>query len=218
MNQTNPIIVINANMGSKGHQIGRLIASCSNVKWYDHEWNGSNPWEPCKHILNHERSIFHFDRRFSDDTTLPPVLDFAERSNHVDQNIPYEKLDKKQNFLYITHSKLDESRNYFNGKHLVVFDKDIKRFFKTSWNFQVGKTKTPISELYTVKQAKAMLQGVLDSYTAHISNEDFAIHSVDDLLHKDMFKMLCSKFKLEFNEIEYNKVSKFINDNSTNNR
>ena len=217
MNQTNPIIVINANMGSKGHQIGRLIASCSNVKWYDHEWNGSNPWEPCKHILNHEHSIFHFDRRFSDDTTLPPVLDFAERSNHVDQKIPYEQLDKNQNFLYITHSKLDEARSYFNGKHLVVFDKDIKRFFDTSWKFKVGKTKTPISELYTVKQAKAMLKGVLDSYTTHVSNEDFTIRSVDDLLHKDMFKMLCSKFKLNFNEIEYNKVCKFINDSNTNN-
>ena len=59
MNNSNPIIVINANMGSKGHQIGRLIASCSNVRWYDHKWNGPTPWEPCSHILNHEHSKFH---------------------------------------------------------------------------------------------------------------------------------------------------------------
>ena len=61
--KTNPIIVVNALMGSKGHQIARLIASCSNVRWYDHHWNGTNPWEPCSHILNHEYSKYHFDRR-----------------------------------------------------------------------------------------------------------------------------------------------------------
>ena len=42
--KTNPIIVVNALMGSKGHQIARLIASCSNVRWYDHHWNGANPF------------------------------------------------------------------------------------------------------------------------------------------------------------------------------
>ena len=74
-----------------------------------------------------------------------------------------------------------------------------------------------ISELYSVQEAKDMLQGVLNSYTAHISNGDFAIHSVEDLMNVDMFKMLCSKFKLEFNENRYKKVCKFINENRNNN-
>ena len=216
--KTNPIIVVNALMGSKGHQIGRLIASCSNVRWYDHPWNGASPWEPCSHILNHEYSKYHFDRRFSDDSTIPPVLDFAERSNHQEQKIPYENLKAGEYLLYVTHGDLGESRKFFKGQHLVVFNKDIKRFFETSWHYKVGKTHTQISELYSVQEAKDMLQGVLNSYTAHISSGDFAIHSVEDLMNVDMFKMLCSKFKLEFNEIEYNKVSKFINDNSTNHR
>ena len=60
---------------------------------------------------------------------------------------------------------------------------------------QSGKNKNPISELYTVEEAKAMLKGVPDSYTAHLSSDDFAIHSVEDP-NIDMFKMLCSKFKL----------------------
>ena len=210
MNQPNPIIVINANMGSKGHQIGRLIASCNNVLWYDHKWNGSLPWMPCSNILNHEHSKFHFDRRFSDNSSIPPVLDFAQRSDHIEQDISYETLDKGQHLLYITHSKLNKSRKYFNGKHIVVMDQDNTRFFKTSWNFKVGKTKTLISELYTVEQAKVMLKGTLDSYKADVSNEDFVISSVDALLDIDTFKTLCSKFNLQFNKGAYNKVCKFI--------
>lgn len=203
-------------MGSKGHQIGRLIASCSNVRWYDHPWNGASPWEPCSHILNHEHSKYHFDRRFIDDSTIPPVLDFAERSNHKIQKIPYNKLKNGEKLIYVTHGDLGESRKFFNGKHLVVFDKDIKRFFETSWKYKVGKTRTLISELYTKQEAKAMLKSVLDSYTAHLSSDDFAIHSVEDLMNVDMFKMLCSKFKLEFNENRYNKVCKFIDENRNN--
>ena len=214
--KTNPIIVVNALMGSKGHQIARLIASCSNVRWYDHHWNGANPWEPCSHILNHEYSKYHFDRRFSDNSTIPPVLDFAERSNHEAQKIPYDILGKDEKLIYVTHGDLGESRDFFNGKHLVVFDKDIKRFFETSWKYKVGKTRTLISELYTVEEAKAMLKGVLDSYTAHLSSDDFAIHSVEDLLNIDMFKMLCSKFNLNFDENAYNKVCKFIDENRNN--
>ena len=50
----NPIIVINVNMGSKGHQIGRLISTCDNIAWYDHADNGEQPWLSCKNILNAE--------------------------------------------------------------------------------------------------------------------------------------------------------------------
>ena len=37
------MIVINAPMGAKGHQIGRLIASCDNVAWYNNRKNGEHP-------------------------------------------------------------------------------------------------------------------------------------------------------------------------------
>ena len=80
----------------------------------------------------------------------------------------------------------------------------------------MGKTRSLISELYTVEEAKAMLKGVLDSYTTHLSGDDFAIHSVEDLLNIDMFKMLCSKFKLDFDKNAYNKVCKFIDENRNN--
>ena len=48
----NPVIVINVNMGSMGHRVGRLIASCTNILWYDHKGNGVVPWETCSEILN----------------------------------------------------------------------------------------------------------------------------------------------------------------------
>ena len=211
MKQSNPIIVINANMGSKGHQLGRLIASCTNVLWYDDSSNGSNPWEPCNGILNYQLSKFHFDRRFSDNSTIPPVLDFAKRSGLVERpNIPYNLCTKNNYLIYVTHSNLKESREYFNGKHVVVLNADIKRFFATSWNFRVGKTKELISDLYTIKDVHTMLEGTLDSYKAHLSNEDFVISSVDDLLDVQAFKELCSKFNLQFNKEAYNKVCRFI--------
>ena len=136
----NPIIVINVNMASKGHQIGRLLASCSNVLWYNHEGNGSVPWEPCNGILNAELSKFHYDRRFADNTTIPPVLDYARRSNLPETpELSYDRCEDGQYLMYVTHSDLDESREYFNGKHVVVLNKDPTRFFETSLNFR-GKT------------------------------------------------------------------------------
>ena len=95
----NPIIVINVNMGSKGHQIGRLISSCDNVAWYDHRGNGAHPWLPCSGILNAELSKFHYDRRFADNTTVPPVLDYARRSGLPERpDLTY----KSQLLTYIT--------------------------------------------------------------------------------------------------------------------
>jgi len=204
---SNPIIVINVNMGSKGHQIGRLISSCDNVSWYDHSGNGDHPWLPCNNILNAELSPYHYDRRFVDNSTIPPVLDFSRRSG-----LPLRPTINYDNRLltYVTHSELDEARDYFNGNHLVVLDKDFERFMSTSWNFKVGKTKTPISELYTETQVADMLNNTLRNYTENITEDDFVIDSVDDLLDMDIFKKLCSKFDLQFNEYSYVKVRDFI--------
>jgi len=204
---SNPIIVINVNMASKGHQIGRLVSSCDNVSWYDHSGNGEHPWMPCSNILNADLSKFHYDRRFADNSTIPPVLDFARRSG-----LPLRPTINYDNRLltYITHGELDESRDYFDGNHLVVLNLDVERFMSTSWDFKVGKTKTPISELYTELEVVNMLYSNLFNYKEHMTEDDFVIESVDDLLDMDTFKKLCSKFGLQFNEQNYVKVRNFI--------
>ena len=162
----NPIIVINVNMASKGHQIGRLISSCDNVLWYNHKDNGEHPWLPCDGILNSELNKFHFDRRFSDSSTIPAVLDFARRSGlSEDTNISYDMCQNGQNIVYVTHSNLDESREFFKGRHIVILDKNYDRFMKTSWNYKVGTTKKLISELYTEKEVETMLNSTLNNYT-----------------------------------------------------
>ena len=207
----NPIIIINANMGSKAHQIGRLISSCTNMLWYDSKLNGQFPWLPCSQILNHELSKYHFDRRFADSTTIPPALDFARRSG-LDEHpsIPYNRCKDDQRMLYITHSNLDESRKFFKGRHLVVMNKDEQRFFDKTWNFKVGKTKTPISDLYTKEEARSMLTDTLTNYKQNINSDDFVIDSIDDLFNIDIFKLLCTRFDLIFVEDSYNKVKKFL--------
>lgn len=207
----NPIVIINANMGSKAHQIGRLISSCTNLLWYNHERNGKFPWLPCSKILNSEISKFHFDRRFADSTTIPPALDFARRSGLAEHpSIPYNRCQSNQYLLYITHSDLDESRNFFKGNHVVVLNKDVERFFNTTWNFRVGKTKALISELYTKEEAELMLTNTLINYKANINSNDFVIDTIDDLFDMDNFKSLCKQFSLIFNEDSYNKVQRFL--------
>ena len=207
----NPIIVVNANMGSKAHQIGRLIATCTNVLWYNHKDNGEHPWLPCDGILNSEISRFHFDRRFNDNTTIPPVLDYARRSDLPEKpELSYERCQDGQNLLYVTSSGLDESRDYFKGKHLVVLDKNYDRFMKTTWNFRVGKTKKLISELYTEEEVETLLNDTLENYTEHMNSDDFVIGSIDVLLDEDYFNILCRRFDLIFNENEYNKVKEFL--------
>jgi len=207
----NPVIVINVNMASKGHESGRLVSSCSNITWYDHPGNGNNPWEPCNNILNAELSGFHYDRRFADNSTIPPVLDFSRRSGLPERPV----IEYKDRLLtYITHSYLDESREYFNGKHLVVLHKDLDRFMNTSWKFRVGKTKRLVSELYTEEQIVEMLNSIYDNYKDNITEDDFVIESIDELFDQDIFKNMCNKLELEFNEDRYIQVKRFINANT----
>jgi hypothetical protein len=198
-------------MASKGHQIGRLIATCSNVLWYNHKDNGEHPWLPCDGILNSELNKFHFDRRFNDNTTIPPALDYARRSDLPEKpELSYERCQDDDNLIYVTSSRLDEARDYFKGKHLVVLNKNYDRFMETTWNFRVGKTKKLISELYTEEEVETLLNDTLENYRKHMNSDDFVIGSIDDLLDEDYFNIFCKRFDLIFNENEYNKVREFL--------
>jgi len=79
-----------------------------------------------------------------------------------------------------------------------------------SSKFKVGKTKRLISELYTEKQMIEMLDNTLLNYETNTTPDDFVIESIDDLLDIDIFKEMCSKFDLQFNETNYNKVRDFL--------
>ena len=78
-----------------------------------------------------------------DDYTLPPVLDMA-RTNGAKNERPTEVFDMwlakefPKNLMYPTHGPLDESHDFFRGKHLVVMETDIDRYLATSMNFMVG--------------------------------------------------------------------------------
>ena len=207
----NPVIVINVNMGSKGHQIGRLLASCDNVLWFDHEGNGNHPWEPCSGILNAELNGFHFDRRFADNSTIAPVLDYARRSGLPERpELSFDRCGDGEYVMYVSHSDLDQTRDYFKGKHLVVLNKDVDRFFNTTWFFRVGKTNHLISDLYSPEDIEPMLINTLENYETNVNSNDFVIDTIDDLLDIDNFKLLCEQFSLGFNEDNYNKVIEFL--------
>ena len=215
-NNRNPVIVINVLAGSKGHQIGRLIASCTNILWYDYVGNGTHPWEACGDILNGELSQYHFDRRFADKSWIPPVLSRAKKMGLPETpTIPYDKCENGQNLLYVIHDNLDESRNYFNAQHVVVLNKDPERFFETSWNF-VGRndedhqTMDTVSKIYTKEEVRTFLTNTLINYQTNINSDDFVIYTIDDLFDMDNFKLLCEKFDLIFNEDHYKKVVEFL--------
>jgi len=215
MSKFNPIIVVNVNPGSKGHQIGRLISTCDNILWYDHETNGTHPWEPCSNILNSEISRFHYERRFADNTTVIPVLDYARRIGLPDTpELSYDRCQDGDNLLYVIHSKLDESRDYFKGQHVVVLNNDPERFFRTTWNFRGGKghgkNKKLVSDMFTKEEVVTGLTENVNNYRNNINSDDFVIDSADELFDMDNFKSMCEKFGLIFNEQAYKRTIKFL--------
>ena len=240
------VIVINFCMGSRGHQIGRLIASSPSVKWFNYarkdknEGNGWHPWLPAYGIDNADISKFHFNRRYIgakgwglDDYTLPPVLDMA-RMNGAKNERPTEVFDMwlakefPKNLMYPTHGPLDESHDFFRGKHLVVMETDIDRYLATSMNFMVGNKLSGKKETlkdrwqrenyndftYGLKSFKTYAEELLEkqkqNYLDNTLPNDFIIDSIDDLLDEDGFKFMCQQFDLKFDQKRYRKVKDFV--------
>jgi len=240
------VIVINFCMGSRGHQIGRLVASSPSVKWFNYaredknEGNGWHPWLPAYGIDNADLSKFHFNRRYSgakgwgvDDYTLPPVLDMA-RMNGAKNERPTEVFDIwlaktfPQNIMYPTHGDLDESHDFFRGKHIVVLETDIDRYLATSSRFMVGNKLSGEKEsmkekwqrehyndfTYGLKSYKTYVEELLakkkENYLKHITPDDFVINSIDDLLDEDGFKFMCQQFDLEYDVNRFMKVHDFV--------
>jgi len=238
-------------MGSRGHQIGRLVASSPSVKWFNYaredknEGNGWHPWLPAYNIDNADISKFHFNRRYAgakgwgvDDYTLPPILDMA-RMNGAKKERPTEVFDIwlaktfPKNLIYPSHGDLDESQDFFRGKHIVVLETDVDRYIATSSKFKVGNKLSGKKESLKDKwdrevggtdndyksYVEEMLETKKENYLKHANNNDFVIYSIDDLLDEDGFTFMCNQFDLEFDVKRFTKVKEFVKDDqySTNN-
>lgn len=181
-------IVINFPPGSTGHLAGRLIATCDNVAWYNHECNGSDPWDSYQYVdLNF--TPFHFNRRFFDPneqeindltTSIVSVLDVAKRN---ERSISYEKQKffinhwKKKlwpkNFIYPLHSNLEESFDLFNPmKRLVIIPNDIDRLFNRYMRTTAKYFVNSKNKKYTFR----------DYYKDRITNSE----KFEDLIRQDL--------------------------------
>jgi hypothetical protein len=233
-----PIIFV---PGAKGHQIGRLLASCDNVRWYDHFKNGDHPWLPAMGMDMGNISKFHFDRRFRgasgigiDDFTIPPVLDMAERNQYsLDERQILDSWSKKISPFYCVyplHARLDASKQLFkDSKHLVVLcsdvDKLVNRFIKTTANFVYSYADPKKKTFYQHFESlhldigyetwiKTYINSLLDNYKSNIQEQDYVIDDIEQLLDYDKFQDLCRHFDLTANEQNYNKVHDFVKEDS----
>lgn len=236
MEENNNCIVICFPQGSGGHIAGRILASCDNVAWYDHEKNGKNPWEEFRDDIKFSK--FHFNKKFkgaSDrgvcDLTVPPVLDMAEK-----QDLQYDRQSivrwkerlKPNNLMYTLHADLDKAKNFFApAKFFVIIPEDIDvlldRWFATTAHYYVDpkNKKFLYADLYQqrAEQANTSMREVLKSdmilkienYKKHIDSNDVIVSTVKDMFDQDTFKDICKKFNLQFNHLSYEKIIKLTN-------
>ena len=161
------MIVINAPMVAKGHQIGRLLASCDNVAWYNNQANGEHPWLPYMEMYGKDLNFtkYHWNRCFKDGTKVDPVLDMAERQGLSTGSYdalkgPIERVQPKH-LLYALHGPLDKSKSFFkDAKHVVVVPKDmarlLARYCQTSAKYYVNPAE-PTKTFYDLYEGKYML-------------------------------------------------------------
>ena len=224
-------LIINAPMGCKGHQVGRLLASCDNVLWYDHFKNGSQPWLP-SYGLGKTFSRYHFNRRFegaygqgTDQYTVPPVLERAEAHNTdvhpEEQLLEWSKKVYPNNLLVVTHAKLTDSKKLFpNAKHLIVYpqniDDVIERLkivgadYRWSRNPQLTLQEAFTQDGQTFETSiKQFIQDTVTTYDLADDN-DIVIHDAEDLCDPVIFADCCDKFNLDINYDNYEKVLNFV--------
>jgi hypothetical protein len=225
-------IIINAPMGCRGHQVGRLLASCDNVLWYDHFKNGNQPWLP-SFGLGRTFSNYHFTRRFkgaygigTDGLTVPPILERADANGF--ELKPLEKLQEwservyPNNIIIVTHGKLNETKEIFpDAKHIIVCPLNIKetveRIKIVGADYRWGKKQDyTLRDAFTVEgktfedSMAESLKEIIDSY-ALATDKDIVINSSDELLNDQFFNAVCYKFNLTFNKTSYTKVKQFVN-------
>jgi len=220
-------ITINAPMGAKAHQLGRLIASCDNVLWYNYKGNGTNPWE-----FYNEKDAgftkFHFNRRFAGATghgvcskTIIPIgskndAPINEQCSII--NMWCETISPK-NFVYPLHEPVKLTRKIFlNSKEIFIIpDLDIvfERFMKTSYHYFISgeKKDTTIGKQfnYDTTAIKESLKNKIIDLKDNYNKNVYVVNDVKDMLDKTKFKELCKHFDLDFNLECFTAVKSIIN-------
>lgn len=225
MTNASNCIVLNAPMGAKVHQLGRLIASCSNVVWYDHKQNGNYPWD-C-YTADKFFTPFHFNRRFAG----AKVNGFCENSLYkIGINNPNSLLEQAEYisnwsnviapayFVYPTHESAEVCRQVFKGSKEVFvipnIDNCVERFMKTSINYFVEASNKNYTFgdmfLYSEENVREYIKSKCSNLEQNLNSNVYVVEDVNTLKDKDTFKKMCKFLEIDFNE-NYNNVVEFIN-------
>tara|TARA_B100000927_G_scaffold106112_1_gene85859 strand:+ start:2678 stop:3406 length:729 start_codon:yes stop_codon:yes gene_type:complete len=225
-------ITLNFPQGSGGHMLGRMIACCENVAWYDHEQNNDHPWLPYMG-KDKDFSKMHFNKRFKGakpkgldpDYTIPPVLSFARSRGITTTPADIQAWKKKlypNHFIYTLHDNLDETKKFFDpAQYIVVIPDDvellIERWMRSSYYYFVDpKNKEYLyKDLYedrakeqgiTMKQVLANeFETQIENYKTHSTEDDVIITEINDILKYDVYEEVCNKLQLIINKENYDK-------------
>jgi hypothetical protein len=224
--EENNCITINFPNGAGGHQLGRLIATCNNVVWYDYEGNGVAPWILYKQS-DPRFSKFHFNRRFKGaigngvcEKTIIPVGSKSNLNLQNQKKIIHEWKEKlvPNNFVYTLHEPVDIVRNIFGTHKEVFIIPDIEflyeRFMKTSYYYFID----PKDKLYTMgdklghdkNKIYDFLQDKISQLENNITQNTFVVNNVKDMLDETKFQELCKHFDLDFNLDRFTAVKSII--------
>jgi len=237
----NNCITINFPQGCGGHMLGRMIAACDNVAWYNHDQNGDHPWIPYAGS-DKNFSKMHFNKRFKGAAkqgldplfTIPPVLSFAKSRNITTSPADIQAWKQKlypNHFIYTLHDDLDATKAFFNpAKYIVVIPNDIdlliERWMRSSYYYFVDpKNKDYLyRDLYNDKaneQGVSMKQVLTNEFEAQILNyktystaDDVVIHEINDVLDYSVYEEMCFKLGLVVNKENYEKCKELFRDQS----
>ena len=218
-------IVLNAPMGAKVHQLGRLIASCSNVVWYNHDKNGNNPWNA--YTADEKFTPFHFNRRFagaSESGFCKNSLYKIGVNNNKSLEEQAEYIGTWNNyiapnyFVYPTHEPVEVCRQVFKySKEVFIIpdvDACVDRFMQTSINYFVSasdKSYTFGDMFFNSKEnVRKHIQSKCNNLEQSLNSNVYVVEDVNTLKDKDTFKKMCKFLELDFNDNYYN-VVEFIN-------
>jgi hypothetical protein len=237
----NNCILINFPQGAGGHMLGRMLASCDNIAWYDHEQNGEYPWMPYCSPGDDKFSKMHFNKRFkgasekgADKNRIPPILRTAEQRDitTTSQDIAeWKQRLSPKNFIYTNHELLDDTKKLFNpAKYIVVIPEDIdlliERWMRSSYYYYFDPARKDYlsGDLYrdkakeqgiTMKQAlRNDFEVQLSNYKEYVTDDDIIVNEVNDILDYDYFSAVCKKLELVVNKNNYLKVKELFKNKS----
>ena len=208
-------IVINAPMAAKVHQLGRLVASCDNVVWYDYPKNGKTPWEYYNDV-DVKFTKYHFNRRFKGATgkglcskTIDRVGSKTNNSiEHQQQHIQeWSKRLSPNMFVYPHHESVLLSRQIFtNSKEIFIIpdlDSCVDRFMETSIHYFVDPQDKEFTYgdlfLNNKEWVRKHLQSKIKDLKDNVNKDVFVVYNVLDMLEENNFKKLCEHIELDFN-------------------